>query len=194
MIIDAKNFTGAFAEGRDQIGLLTFSDGYYLESKPTTVNFQTVLGYSNSSGSALGPSTTSTATVARERPRRFPWPTTSCTNCRAWRDEHHHAGDGRIAQHAGLQFLCRDSRARRAKHHQQLSGRQQPDVTRTAGWKTVAIGAAVDLGNLHEYGRHRIHVQCPGRRNRGVLCGRSQRKLHRAALYDRSVRSPANGR
>jgi Flp pilus assembly protein TadG len=27
MITDAKNFTGAFAEGRDQIGLLTFSDG-----------------------------------------------------------------------------------------------------------------------------------------------------------------------
>jgi len=53
MIIDAKNFTGAFAEGRDQIGLLTFSDGYYLESKPTT-NFQAVLGYSNSSGSSNG--------------------------------------------------------------------------------------------------------------------------------------------
>ncbi len=53
MIIDAKNFTGAFAEGRDQIGLLTFSDGYYLESKPT-INFQTVLGYSNSSGSSNG--------------------------------------------------------------------------------------------------------------------------------------------
>jgi Flp pilus assembly protein TadG len=53
MITDAKNFTGAFAEGRDQIGLLTFSDGYYLESKPT-VNFQTVLGYSNSSGSSTG--------------------------------------------------------------------------------------------------------------------------------------------
>jgi Flp pilus assembly protein TadG len=53
MIIDAKNFTGAFAEGRDQIGLLTFSDGYYLESKPTT-NFQAVLGYTNSSGSSTG--------------------------------------------------------------------------------------------------------------------------------------------
>jgi Flp pilus assembly protein TadG len=53
MIFDAKNFTGAFAEGRDQIGLLTFSDGYYLESKPT-INFQTVLGYSNSSGSSNG--------------------------------------------------------------------------------------------------------------------------------------------
>jgi Flp pilus assembly protein TadG len=53
MINYAKNFTGAFAEGRDQIGLLTFSDGYYLESKPT-VDFQTVLGYSNSSGSSTG--------------------------------------------------------------------------------------------------------------------------------------------
>jgi Flp pilus assembly protein TadG len=53
MINYAKNFTGAFAEGRDQIGLLTFSDGYYLESKPT-VDFQTVLGYTNSSGSSTG--------------------------------------------------------------------------------------------------------------------------------------------
>src|ERR1700685_2238114 len=53
MIIDAKNFTGAFAEGRDQIGLLTFADGYYLESKPT-INFQSLLGYSNSSGSSNG--------------------------------------------------------------------------------------------------------------------------------------------
>jgi len=53
MINYAKNFTGAFAEGRDQIGLITFSDGYYLESKPT-VNFQTLLGYSNSSGSSNG--------------------------------------------------------------------------------------------------------------------------------------------
>jgi hypothetical protein len=53
MIIDAKNFTGAFAEGRDQIGLITFSDGYYVESKPTT-DFQSVLGYSNSSGSSNG--------------------------------------------------------------------------------------------------------------------------------------------
>jgi Flp pilus assembly protein TadG len=53
MITAAKNFTGAFAEGRDQIGMLTFSDGFYLDSKPT-VNFQTVLGYSNSSGSASG--------------------------------------------------------------------------------------------------------------------------------------------
>ena len=53
MITAAKNFTGAFAEGRDQIGMLTFSDGYYLDSKPTT-NFQTLLGYSNAAGSANG--------------------------------------------------------------------------------------------------------------------------------------------
>jgi Flp pilus assembly protein TadG len=46
MITAAKNFTGAFAEGRDQIGMLTFSDGYYLDQAPT-VNFQTALGYSN---------------------------------------------------------------------------------------------------------------------------------------------------
>jgi Flp pilus assembly protein TadG len=53
MITAAKNFTGAFAEGRDQIGMLTFADGYYLESRPTT-NFQTVLGYTNSLGSGTG--------------------------------------------------------------------------------------------------------------------------------------------
>jgi Flp pilus assembly protein TadG len=53
MITAAKNFTGAFAEGRDQIGLLTFADGYYLESSPTT-SFQATLGYSNSSGSGTG--------------------------------------------------------------------------------------------------------------------------------------------
>lgn len=53
MITAAKNFTGAFAEGRDQIGLITFSDGYYLESKPTT-DFQSTLGYSNAAGSGTG--------------------------------------------------------------------------------------------------------------------------------------------
>jgi Flp pilus assembly protein TadG len=53
MITAAKNFTGAFAEGRDQIGMLTFSDGYYLDTKPVT-NFQTLLGYSNASGSSNG--------------------------------------------------------------------------------------------------------------------------------------------
>lgn len=53
MITAAKNFTGAFAAGRDQIGMLTFADGYYLDSKPTT-NFQTLLGYSNASSSGAG--------------------------------------------------------------------------------------------------------------------------------------------
>ena len=53
MIVAAKNFTGAFAAGRDQIGMLTFSDGFWLDSKPTT-NFQTLLGYTNASGSANG--------------------------------------------------------------------------------------------------------------------------------------------
>jgi Flp pilus assembly protein TadG len=53
MITAAKNFTGAFAAGRDRIGLLTFSDGSYLDSKPVT-NFQTLLGYSNASGNAAG--------------------------------------------------------------------------------------------------------------------------------------------
>ncbi len=53
MITAAKNFTGAFAAGRDQIGMLTFADGWYLDSRPTT-NFQTLLGYSNSSGSGNG--------------------------------------------------------------------------------------------------------------------------------------------
>jgi Flp pilus assembly protein TadG len=48
MINAAKVFTGFFAAGRDQIGMLTFSDGYYLDSKPTT-NFQTLFGYTNSS-------------------------------------------------------------------------------------------------------------------------------------------------
>jgi len=53
MITAAKNFTGAFAEGRDQIGMLTFADGWYLDSAPTT-NFQSALGYSNASGSGTG--------------------------------------------------------------------------------------------------------------------------------------------
>lgn len=53
MITAAKNFTGAFAEGRDQIGMLTFSDGYYLDTKPST-DFQTLLGYSNAAGHANG--------------------------------------------------------------------------------------------------------------------------------------------
>ena len=53
MIQKAKTFTGAFAAGRDQIGLLTFSDGTWKDSSPST-DFQTILGYSNASGSGSG--------------------------------------------------------------------------------------------------------------------------------------------
>lgn len=53
MITAAKTFTGQFAAGRDRIGLLTFSDGAYIHSAPTT-NFQAVLGYSNTGGSGAG--------------------------------------------------------------------------------------------------------------------------------------------
>jgi Flp pilus assembly protein TadG len=53
MVSAAKLFTGQFAAGRDQIGLVSFSDNVYIHSSPTT-NFQTVLGYSNSLGSGTG--------------------------------------------------------------------------------------------------------------------------------------------
>ena len=53
MVTAAKLFTGQFAEGRDRIGLVSFSDNVYIHSAPTT-NFQTVLGYSNDSGSGAG--------------------------------------------------------------------------------------------------------------------------------------------
>jgi Flp pilus assembly protein TadG len=53
MINAAKVFTGQFAAGRDRIGLVSYSDNYYLHSAPTT-NFRTVLGYTNASGSANG--------------------------------------------------------------------------------------------------------------------------------------------
>jgi Flp pilus assembly protein TadG len=49
----AKIFTGQFAAGRDQIGMVEFGDTVWVDSSPTT-NFQTVLGYSNASGSANG--------------------------------------------------------------------------------------------------------------------------------------------
>ena len=49
----AKLFVGQFAVGRDRIGLLSFSDGSYLHTKPRT-DFQTTLGYSNSFGSGNG--------------------------------------------------------------------------------------------------------------------------------------------
>src|SRR5579872_160696 len=53
MISAAKIFTGSFAAGRDRIGLMTFSDGTYLESTPST-SFQTTLGYTNGAGSGSG--------------------------------------------------------------------------------------------------------------------------------------------
>lgn len=49
MIQDAKSFTSFFAEGRDQIGLLSFSDGWYLESPPVT-DFQSKLGSATNNG------------------------------------------------------------------------------------------------------------------------------------------------
>lgn len=53
MLTAAKNFTGQFAEGRDQIGLVSFSEGAHVDLHPT-VNFQTQLGYTNSTGSGTG--------------------------------------------------------------------------------------------------------------------------------------------
>src|SRR5665213_3278241 len=53
LIAAAKQFTGQFAPGRDQIGLITFSDGIDPIISPST-SFQTALGYSNSTGSAAG--------------------------------------------------------------------------------------------------------------------------------------------
>jgi Flp pilus assembly protein TadG len=53
MITAAKLFTGQFAEGRDQIGLVSFSDNVFIHSNPTT-SFQSVLGYQNNSGSGTG--------------------------------------------------------------------------------------------------------------------------------------------
>jgi len=53
MITAAKLFTGQFAAGRDQLGLVSFSDNVYIHSAPTT-NFQTVLGYKNNLGNGTG--------------------------------------------------------------------------------------------------------------------------------------------
>lgn len=49
----AKAFTGQFAEGRDYIGLVTFSNDVWMQQSPTQ-SFQSVLGYSNSNGSGTG--------------------------------------------------------------------------------------------------------------------------------------------
>ena len=53
MVTAAKNFTGQFAENRDYIGLVSFSDNTYIHSAPTQT-FQSTLGYTNDSGSASG--------------------------------------------------------------------------------------------------------------------------------------------
>jgi hypothetical protein len=53
LISAAKQFTGQFAAGRDQIGMVTFSDGVAPPIAPST-DFQTTLGYANAFGSATG--------------------------------------------------------------------------------------------------------------------------------------------
>lgn len=53
MIAAAKAFTGQFAEGRDNIGLVSFGGDVLMEQAPTT-SFQSVLGYTNDSGSGTG--------------------------------------------------------------------------------------------------------------------------------------------
>jgi Flp pilus assembly protein TadG len=53
MIQAAKLFTGQFQEGTDYIGLVSFSDNVMVQSAPVTT-FQSVLGYSNASGSSTG--------------------------------------------------------------------------------------------------------------------------------------------
>ena len=53
MINAAKVFTGQFQEGTDYIGLVSFSDNVMVQSAPVQ-NFQSVLGYSNASGSGIG--------------------------------------------------------------------------------------------------------------------------------------------
>ena len=49
----AKLFTGQFAAGRDQIGMVEFGDTSWVDSSPTT-DFQTVLGYTSGSSSGSG--------------------------------------------------------------------------------------------------------------------------------------------
>ena len=49
----AKAFTGQFAEGRDYIGMVSFSGDVLMEQAPTQ-SFQSTLGYSNANGSGNG--------------------------------------------------------------------------------------------------------------------------------------------
>jgi len=53
MIQAAKQFTGMFQQGRDQIGLVTFAETGQVAQTPVT-NFQTQLGYANATGSSSG--------------------------------------------------------------------------------------------------------------------------------------------
>lgn len=53
MVSAAKMFTGQFQEGTDYIGMVSFSENVYIHSVPVT-NFQSVLGYTNASGSGTG--------------------------------------------------------------------------------------------------------------------------------------------
>ncbi len=53
LIASAKLFTGQFSAGRDRIGLVTFSDGAYVASAPTT-DFRTILGYNDGTTSGSG--------------------------------------------------------------------------------------------------------------------------------------------
>ena len=53
LIASAKLFTGQFSAGRDRIGLVTFSDGAFVASPPTT-DFRTALGYDDGTSSGSG--------------------------------------------------------------------------------------------------------------------------------------------
>jgi len=53
MLVAAKTFVGEFAAGRDRIGMATFDDKTNISHIPST-DFQTQLGYTNSSGSGTG--------------------------------------------------------------------------------------------------------------------------------------------
>ncbi len=53
MISAAKQFTGMFTPGLDNIGLVAFAEAVQIVSSPTT-SFQSVLGYSNSAGGGTG--------------------------------------------------------------------------------------------------------------------------------------------
>ena len=53
MVQAAKQFTGMFQQGRDRIGLVTFAETIQVAQTPT-LNFQTALGYSNTSGTSAG--------------------------------------------------------------------------------------------------------------------------------------------